>query len=860
MSMFKSMYKSNLPPIKDPTLHNQDENGLIDEDQTYSELSWNDYFDSKKDIAIDERGTFRVYECNPGGNGTESCDYLFVFVHGGGYTSMSWALLSKIMKSHAQSSSFRIMAYDSRAHGDTKTSDDTDCSIGTLVADLVALVNAYREQQPQFSKLKVVLVGHSMGGAVVVKASKTGLVKDQVGLVVVDVVEGTAMSALPSMRAILAKRPASFNSVSDAIKWSITSGTLRNLESARVSIPTQIRKDEATAGVESAKYKWITNLAQTEQYWSEWFTGLSKEFLENRYIKLLILAGSDRLDRELMIAQMQGKFQLALLPLCGHVIQEDNPKSTADLLTEFSKRLPSDVKKKLTHLIFNNKLLMATLSRNLRLQLDAPTQGFVRTKIVCTIGPKTMSVEMLVKLIETGMSICRMNFSHGTHEYHGNVIKNLREAVKRTGKGCALMLDTKGPEIRTGKLEGGQPITLPADHEILVDTNTDVPGNTTRISLDYKGLIESVKPGGHILIADVLGETKNVHLPGAVVTLPAVSEKDVNDIKFGIEQEVDFIAASFIRKAEDVLEIRRILGERAANIQIISKIENEEGITNFNDILEASDGIMVARGDLGVEVNMEKIFVAQKMMVSKCNAGSTTNQYQCYYFLFAKTIAGKPVITATQMLESMIKAPRPTRAEATDVANAVLDGTDCVMLSGETASGDYPIEAVDIMSKICREAELVESSTDYHTLFSALKVCSNKPITIAETIASYAVATAIDLKADIIITMTETGLTSRLVSKYKPPMPIFAITSWEYTVKHLLATRGTIPILVESLMGTDKLIQHCLEIAMKQGLAKVGSRVVIVSGIMEGVPGKTNSLRVLTPARNNNSQYSYQAV
>ncbi|GAM26645.1 hypothetical protein SAMD00019534_098200 [Acytostelium subglobosum LB1] len=496
---------------------------------------------------------------------------------------------------------------------------------------------------------------------------------------------------------------------------------------------------------------------------------------------------------------------------------------------------------------------MATLSRNLRLSLDAPTQDFVRTKIVCTIGPKTMSVEMLVKLIQSGMAICRLNFSHGTHEYHGNVIKNLREAIKITNRGCAIMLDTKGPEIRTGKLENGTPIQLAVGQEILVDTNTAVPGNMKRISLDYKGLIDSVKEGGFILIADgvisfsiisvnkeqgnvlcrvnnnsLLGETKNVHLPGSIVHLPAVSEKDISDIRFGMEQGVDFIAASFIRKAEDVIEIKNILGDRSAHIQIISKIENEEGVNNFNDILEVSDGIMVARGDLGVEVNMEKIFVAQKMMVSKCNA------------------AGKPVITATQMLESMIKAPRPTRAEATDVANAVLDGTDCVMLSGETASGDYPIEAVDIMTKICREAELVEASTDFHTLFSALKVCSVKPITIAETVASYAVATAIDLKADIIITMTETGLTTRLVSKYKPPIPIFAVTSWEYTVKHLLASRGTIPILVDSLHGSDKLVELCLEEGMKRGLVKTGSRVVIVSGVMEGVPGKTNSLRVLT--------------
>lgn len=496
---------------------------------------------------------------------------------------------------------------------------------------------------------------------------------------------------------------------------------------------------------------------------------------------------------------------------------------------------------------------MATLSRNLRLSLDSQTQNFVRTKIVCTIGPKTMNEESLIKLMETGMSICRLNFSHGTHDYHAQVIKNLRSACQKTGKICAIMLDTKGPEIRTGKIEDRQGyIDLQVGQEIIVDTNTSQPGNINRISIDYKDLVNSVKVGGYILIADGvislsivavekekgyclcrvnnnsrLGENKNVHLPGAIVNLPALSEKDIDDIKFGVEQKVDFIAASFIRKAEDVLEIKQILGAARDDIHIISKIENVEGVDNFNEILEVSDGIMVARGDLGVEVQMEKIFVAQKMIVSKCNS------------------VGKPVITATQMLESMIKNPRPTRAEATDVANAVLDGTDAVMLSGETASGDYPFEAVDIMAKICREAELVESSTDYQSLFAALKMSTPKPISIAETVASYAVATAIDLKADLIITLTETGLTTRLVSKYRPPMPVFAVTSWRHTVKHLLATRGAISFLVESLVGTDNLVDNCIEYAIKNNLCKVGSRVVIVSGVMEGVPGKTNNMKIM---------------
>eukprot|EP01112_Ceratiomyxa_fruticulosa_P016018 TRINITY_DN4805_c0_g1_i1.p1 TRINITY_DN4805_c0_g1~~TRINITY_DN4805_c0_g1_i1.p1 ORF type:complete len:505 (+),score=93.14 TRINITY_DN4805_c0_g1_i1:1046-2560(+) len=494
---------------------------------------------------------------------------------------------------------------------------------------------------------------------------------------------------------------------------------------------------------------------------------------------------------------------------------------------------------------------MATLSRNLRLNLDAKP-SWRKTKIVCTIGPPTKSVEQLVRLINAGMNVCRLNFSHGTHEFHGEIIANLRKAASITGKLCSIMLDTKGPEIRTGKLLEKN-VDLTVGMEIKVCTDTKLLGTKEMISLDYQGLLDSVKPGGFILIADglislsivsvhkdqgyvlcrannnaKLGETKNVHLPGAIVDLPAVSEQDTRDIRFGVAQGVDFIAASFIRKAEDVRTIKDILAEDGKHIEVISKIENEEGLDNFNDILEISDGIMVARGDLGVELSMEKIFVAQKMIVSKCNA------------------ANKPVITATQMLESMIKNPRPTRAECTDVANAVLDGTDCVMLSGETAGGDYPIEAVEIMGKICCEAEAVEASTDYHTLFAALKLSAPVPITIAETVASYSVATAIDLKASLIITVTETGTTSRLVCKYRPPVPVICFTDKAFTYSHLTLTRGTIPVLVPSLIGTDNLVEKALEMAMNLGLCAVGSRVVIVSGVMEGVPGKTNTLKVLT--------------
>eukprot|EP01111_Echinosteliopsis_oligospora_P009009 TRINITY_DN2558_c0_g1_i1.p1 TRINITY_DN2558_c0_g1~~TRINITY_DN2558_c0_g1_i1.p1 ORF type:complete len:511 (+),score=168.61 TRINITY_DN2558_c0_g1_i1:210-1742(+) len=500
---------------------------------------------------------------------------------------------------------------------------------------------------------------------------------------------------------------------------------------------------------------------------------------------------------------------------------------------------------------------MATLSRNLRLDVTSThavvASSHPKTKIVCTIGPKTMSVDMLGQLLDAGMNVCRMNFSHGTHQYHGEVVKNCREASKIKNKTCGIMLDTKGPEIRTGKLKDHKEIDLAAGDIIKVCADPSFLGSKEMICLDYRNFLSCVKPGGFILIADglislsiqsveldkgyctcrvnntaKLGETKNVHLPGAIVDLPAVSEKDILDIKFGMEQGVDFIAASFIRKAEDVITIRNILGAQAKSIHIISKIENQEGLDNFNEILAVSDGIMVARGDLGVEVEMEKIFIAQKMMVSKCNA------------------ANKPVITATQMLESMIKNPRPTRAELTDVANAVLDGTDCVMLSGETASGDYPIEAVRIMAKICAEAELVESQTDYHSLFTALKLATPNEISVAETVASYAVATAIDLNAKLIITFTETGLTTRLVCKYRPPVPVVSLTSERSTFQHLTVTRATIPMQEESLIGTDALVKKALGMAWEAGLVTKGSRVVVVAGIMEGVPGRTNSFRVLT--------------
>lgn len=500
---------------------------------------------------------------------------------------------------------------------------------------------------------------------------------------------------------------------------------------------------------------------------------------------------------------------------------------------------------------------MATLSRNLRLDAipKEEKKRFRLTKIICTIGPKTKTPEMLGKLLDAGMDVVRLNFSHGTHEYHGEVIDNVRSVLKQRGQEvgvCPIMLDTKGPEIRTGKLKEHKPVPLKAGQEIIVTSDPNLLGDEKMISIDYTDLCNSVQPGFYILIADgnislsinkidkeknqcicvvnnsaMLGENKNVHLPGAKITLPAVSEKDKSDLLFGVKKGVDSIAASFIRTADDVRQIREVLGEAGKDIKIISKIESTEGIENFNEILEASDGIMVARGDLGVELPLEKIFIAQKMMISKCNA------------------ANKPVITATQMLESMIQNPRPTRAEATDVANAVLDGSDSIMLSGETASGDFPIEAVEYMHRISQQAEGVERAGDYPQLFEALREASLANARVPEVVASYAVRVANDLRAELILTISETGRTTRLICKYRPRVPVVCITNGAATANYLVFVRAAIPFIYPSVHGTEKLVADAMQQAKAKGLCKSGSTVVVVSGVVEGVSGSTNSLRVL---------------
>ncbi|CAH0527135.1 pyruvate kinase PykF [Vibrio hippocampi] len=465
-----------------------------------------------------------------------------------------------------------------------------------------------------------------------------------------------------------------------------------------------------------------------------------------------------------------------------------------------------------------------------------------KTKIVCTIGPKTESVEKLTELVNAGMNVMRLNFSHGNFEEHAARIDNYREVMANTGKQLAILLDTKGPEIRTIKLEGGNDVDLVAGQEFTFTTDASVVGNKDIVAVTYTGFANDLTAGNTILVDDgliemevisttetevkckvlnngALGENKGVNLPGVSVQLPALSEKDKADLKFGCEQGVDFVAASFIRKEEDVKEIRTLLDANGGeNIHIISKIENQEGVDNFDAILEASDGIMVARGDLGVEIPAEEVIFAQKMMIEKCNR------------------ARKMVITATQMLDSMIQNPRPTRAEAGDVANAVMDGTDAVMLSGETAKGKYPVEAVTIMAQICARTD--------GALKAELGSRLDSPrLRITEAVCKGAVDTAEKLAAPLIVVATEAGKSARSVRKYFPTANIIAVTTNTKTAAQLVLTKGVTPVVVDSINSTDAFYVTGKEIALETGLGKKGDIVVMVSGALVA-SGTTNTASV----------------
>jgi len=488
-------------------------------------------------------------------------------------------------------------------------------------------------------------------------------------------------------------------------------------------------------------------------------------------------------------------------------------------------------------------------------KFDEKPDSFDRKcKIICTMGPSCWDVDTLVKMIDAGMNICRLNFSHGDHEAHGATVGRIREASKqRPEKPVAIMLDTKGPEIRTGffREELGGSIQLEQGQELKLVIDYSFKGDKTCFALSYDKLCSSVKPGNIILCADgslslkvksvgddhvitevlnscKLGERKNCNLPGVKVELPVLQEKDKNDlVNFGIPQGVDFIAASFVQSADDVKLIRQTLGLRGRSIKIISKIENEEGLKNFDAIAQESDGIMVARGDLGMEIPPEKVFLAQKMMITRCN------------------ILGKPVVTATQMLESMTGVPRPTRAEASDVANAVLDGSDCVMLSGETAGGKYPLQSVTIMRRICEEAEKV---LEYESLYLHIRQQTLNKFQVmnsVESVCSSAVKATIDAGCPLIVALTETGHTARVLAKYRPKATILAISASETTVRQLLCVRGVVPMLTASFVGTDSVIQKALVRAKNDGMVKSGDYVVAVHGQREECPGHSNLLKMV---------------
>jgi pyruvate kinase len=468
-----------------------------------------------------------------------------------------------------------------------------------------------------------------------------------------------------------------------------------------------------------------------------------------------------------------------------------------------------------------------------------------KTKIVCTIGPASESVEKLIELINAGMNVSRLNFSHGNFEEHGQRIKNIREAAKLTGKTVAILLDTKGPEIRTHNMVNGA-IELKAGENIIISME-EIEGTTEIFSITYPGLIEDVHVGSRILLDDgliglevtnvdkiknqiytkilnsgTLKNKKGVNVPGVSVNLPGITEKDKQDILFGIEQGIDFIAASFVRRSKDVFEIRQLLEENnAQQIHIIPKIENQEGVDNIDEILEISDGLMVARGDLGVEIPAEEVPLVQKMLIKKCNA------------------LGKPVITATQMLDSMQRNPRPTRAEASDVANAIFDGTDAIMLSGETAAGLYPVEAVQTMHNIAARAE---QALDHKKILSTRSKDSDHNAT--DAIGQSVAHTALNLEASSIITPTESGHTARMISKYRPKAPIVAVTANSSVSRRLSLVWGVYSQLGKESTTIDEMLDVAVEESLNSGIVKHGDLVVITAGVPVGEAGTTNLMKI----------------
>ncbi len=468
-----------------------------------------------------------------------------------------------------------------------------------------------------------------------------------------------------------------------------------------------------------------------------------------------------------------------------------------------------------------------------------------KTKIICTMGPASDDIKVLKQMTYNGMNIVRLNFSHGSREEHKKRIDLVKELREEMGEHIAILLDTRGPEIRTGVFE--KPVELIQGQKFVL-TSRSIRGNAEGCSVSYSGLTKDLSAGNRIMIDDGLIELfveeikgediictvvnggtvnsrKGINLPGVRTNLPALSEKDRLDLVFGAENEVDFIAASFVRKASDVAEIRRVLDENGGRkIQIISKIENSEGVENLKEILEISDGIMVARGDMGVELEPEEIPLIQKRIIKECNR------------------AGKPVITATQMLDSMIRNPRPTRAEVNDVANAILDGTDCIMLSGETAAGRYPAESVEMMKNIALKTEV---ALDYKYILEKNKVYLDESVT---NVIGYATCiAAVSLKAKAILTATASGFSARMVSKFRPEAPIIAATSDEATARRLSAVWGVFPVIIKEEPSEEEIFRLSTEAAEADAeWLKKGDRVIFTAGFPFGKSGSTNMMKIHT--------------
>ena len=467
-----------------------------------------------------------------------------------------------------------------------------------------------------------------------------------------------------------------------------------------------------------------------------------------------------------------------------------------------------------------------------------------KTKIICTMGPSTDNVDLLQKMMLAGMDLARFNFSHGDHASHAERLALVREAAQLAGKVIATIADTKGPEMRLGMFADAK-VTLHEGDEFCLTTEPYL-GDAHMAHVNYAGLSEDVTVGSSILLNDgllslkvekiegckiytkvtnggELSSRKRVACPGIELQLPFLSEQDKADILFAVEHDMDYIAASFVQKADDVLAIRRVLEEAGSSIGVISKIENEAGVQHIDEIINVSDGIMVARGDLGVEIPTEDVPLVQKDIIERCNK------------------AGKPVITATQMLESMISSYRATRAEASDVANSIFDGTDIIMLSGETASGKYPLEAVRTMAKI---ATRTEDALDYVRIFQKKGI--SERIHSTDAISHATVQIAQEIKADAILTITESGFTARMLAKYKPKCQVVAMSRLPQRVRAMQLYWGVQPILGPSSDNTDEMIELSLQSALQHGVIKDGSSVVITAGVPVGQPGSTNLIKVVT--------------